>query len=47
MASATGLQVEMDSVRAISLFLGTVIACTISGALATRRLKAADPAELF
>ncbi len=47
MSSLTGLPIEMDLLRAFSVFLGTVIACALSGALATRRLAAADPADLF
>lgn len=47
MSNATGLPVTMDFVRAATVFIGTVVACTISGAFATRRLKSADPAELF
>lgn len=45
--AAAGLPVGMDSTRAILVFVGTLIACTISGAIATRRLAAADPADLF
>jgi putative ABC transport system permease protein len=29
------------------VLIGTVVICVLSGALATRRLAAADPAELF
>ncbi len=47
MSHATGLPVAMDFARALMVFFGTIIACTASGALATRRLKSADPAELF
>jgi putative ABC transport system permease protein len=47
MAQATGLPVEMTPLRALLVFVGTVAACAASGALATRRLRAADPAELF
>lgn len=47
MAGATGLPVEMTLVRASAVFLGTIAACAISGAIATRRLAGADPAELF
>lgn len=43
----TNLPVSMDVSRAILVFLGTLAACTISGAIATRRLAGADPAELF
>ena len=45
--AAAGLPVGMDSTRAILVFVGTLIACTISGAIATRRLVGADPADLF
>lgn len=37
----------MTTGRAVSVFLGTLVACTISGMLAIRRLRAADPADLF
>lgn len=46
-AGATGLPVAMDAGRAAMVFAGTIAACTLSGALATRRLRAADPADLF
>ncbi|MEO1140111.1 MAG: FtsX-like permease family protein, partial [Pseudomonadota bacterium] len=44
---ATGLPVEMGMDRALAVFLGTLLACVISGAIATRRLAGADPADLF
>lgn len=47
MASATGLPIEMDLPRALGVLIGTIVACTLSGAIATRRLAAADPADLF
>lgn len=47
MAQATSLPVVMTPERAALVFFGTVLACAASGALATRRLRAADPAELF
>jgi len=47
MAAVTGLPVEMDTVRVVSVFVGTLLACTMSGAIATRRLAGADPADLF
>ena len=47
LSAVTGLPVSMDASRAILVFLGTLAACTISGALATRRLAGADPADLF
>src|SRR5690606_27969937 len=33
MAGATGLPVEMDAVRALAVFFGTIAACSLSGAL--------------
>lgn len=45
--SATGLPVMMDAARPIAVFLGTIASCSISGAIATRRLASADPADLF
>ncbi|WP_223428917.1 ABC transporter permease DevC [Tateyamaria pelophila] len=45
--AVTGLPVEMEAARAVFVFFGTLIACTLSGAIATRRLAAADPADLF
>lgn len=47
LVSFTGLPVEMDAGRAILVFLGTLSACSLSGAIATRRLAVADPADLF
>lgn len=47
LVAATGLPVEMDVGRALLVFFGTLAACTISGAIATRRLAHADPADLF
>jgi putative ABC transport system permease protein len=47
LVAATGLPVEMDTGRALLVFFGTLAACTISGAIATRRLAHADPADLF
>lgn len=47
MSGATGLPVDMGADRALAVFLGTIAACTVSGAVATRRLAGADPAELF
>lgn len=47
MASATGLPIAMDLPRAVGVLVGTIAACTLSGAIATRRLAAADPADLF
>ncbi len=47
MSGLTGLPIEMDTVRSLVVFVGTLLACTLSGAIATRRLAAADPADLF
>jgi putative ABC transport system permease protein len=46
-SSATGLPIAMDASRALLVLAGTIVMCTISGAIATRRLAAADPADLF
>ncbi|MBV6658423.1 MAG: FtsX-like permease family protein [Devosiaceae bacterium] len=43
----TGLPLGMDVMTAVLVFVGTVAACTLSGALATRRLASANPADLF
>jgi putative ABC transport system permease protein len=47
LVAVTGLPVEMEAGRAILVFLGTLAACSLSGAIATRRLVSADPADLF
>jgi len=47
MSAATGLPIEMDPQRIIMVFIGTLVACIISGAIATLRLVGADPADLF
>jgi putative ABC transport system permease protein len=46
-SKATFLPIAMTAERAIKVFLLTVLMCGASGAIATRRLQAADPAELF
>jgi putative ABC transport system permease protein len=46
-AAQTGLPMELTAARAGAVLLGTVLMCTLAGALATRRLARADPAELF
>ncbi|QFT82014.1 FtsX-like permease family protein [Roseovarius sp. THAF27] len=45
--SLTGLPITMTGTRALMVFVGTIVACAASGALAARRLQTADPAELF
>lgn len=47
MNKATGLPLTMTGSMAIMVFVGTLVACALSGAIATRRLAAADPADLF
>lgn len=47
MAAATTLPLAMTGAMGTQVFVGTVLACALSGAIATRRLAAADPADLF
>ncbi len=47
LGSMTGLPIEMGIDRVLQVFVGTLLACGISGMIATRRLAAADPADLF
>jgi putative ABC transport system permease protein len=47
LAAKTGLPLAMSSMRAVAVFTGTVAASALSGALATRKLGASDPADLF
>jgi putative ABC transport system permease protein len=44
---ATLLPIAMNFHRAISVFLLTTFICCIAGATAVRKLKAADPADIF
>lgn len=46
-AQATALPIAMNASRAAFVFALTLLMCIASGAIATRRLQAADPAELF
>jgi putative ABC transport system permease protein len=46
-SAAVGLPVAMDAARLVGVLLGTIAMCTLSGAIATRRLARAEPAELF
>jgi putative ABC transport system permease protein len=43
----TALPVYLTLLRAIGVFLLTLVMCTISGAIATRKLQSADPADIF
>lgn len=46
-AAVTGLPVAMTPGRAALVFVGTVVLSAISGAIATRKLARANPADLF
>jgi putative ABC transport system permease protein len=46
-ARATALPIYMTVARAITVLILTVIMCGLSGAIATRKLQAADPADMF
>jgi putative ABC transport system permease protein len=37
----------MTMARAVTVLILTIIMCTISGAIATRKLQSADPADMF
>ncbi|MDD1416725.1 ABC transporter permease DevC [Dolichospermum sp. ST_con] len=45
--NATNLPIYMTLARALTVFLMTVIMCTLSGTVATARLQSADPADMF
>ena len=47
MGKLTTLPLAMTPGMAASVFVGTVVFSALSGAVATRRLAAADPADLF
>ncbi|EKD61208.1 MAG: DevC protein [uncultured bacterium] len=47
MKAATTLPLAMTPGVAVMVFFGTLAACSISGAIATRKLASADPADLF
>ncbi|BDA68885.1 DevC protein [Calothrix sp. PCC 7716] len=44
---ATALPIQMDTDRAILVLILTILMCIISGFVAVRRLRKAEPAELF
>ena len=46
-ADATRLPLDMSTGSALGVFLLTVTMCAVSGIMALRKLKAADPAEVF
>ncbi|MFN4156645.1 MAG: FtsX-like permease family protein [Paracoccaceae bacterium] len=47
MGKVTTLPLAMTPGMAVTVFVGTVVFSILSGAIATRRLAAADPADLF
>ncbi|MGL5831667.1 MAG: ABC transporter permease DevC [Waterburya sp.] len=46
-AMATTLPIVMPLARAVVVLVLTIIMCAISGAIATRKLQSADPADIF
>ncbi|MBD2018919.1 FtsX-like permease family protein [Leptolyngbya sp. FACHB-36] len=46
-ATATMLPVGMTLNRAVNVFVLTVVMCSVSGAIAMRKLRSADPADVF
>ncbi len=46
-AMGTALPLVMPVSRAIFVLLLTIIMCTVSGGIATRKLQSADPADIF
>jgi len=44
---ATNLPIVMSLARAVMVLILTIIMCCISGAIAVRKLQAADPADIF
>ncbi|MBE9095403.1 ABC transporter permease DevC [Tychonema sp. LEGE 07203] len=45
--SATSLPMYMTVGKAVTVFVMTVVMCSLSGAIAVRKLQAADPADIF
>lgn len=46
-AKATALPIHMTISRAVIVLILTIIMCLVSGAIATRKLHSADPADMF
>ncbi|MEB3336248.1 MAG: ABC transporter permease DevC [Leptolyngbyaceae bacterium] len=46
-AKATALPIYMTATRAFTVLVLTLIMCGMSGAIATRKLQSADPADMF
>lgn len=45
--AATALPITMPLARVILVFVLNIVMCSVSGAIATRKLQAADPADMF
>ena len=45
--NATNLPLFMTVSRAITVLILTIIMCAISGGIATKKLRSADPADIF
>jgi len=45
--NATNLPMYMTAMRGLEVLILTIIMCGISGAIATRKLQSADPADMF
>lgn len=45
--AATGLPLELTSERAVFVLILTLLMCCISGAIALRKVRSADPADVF
>ena len=45
--AATMLPIAMTSRRAITVLILTIVMCSVSGAIAMRKLRTADPADIF
>ncbi|VEP13247.1 DevC protein [Hyella patelloides LEGE 07179] len=46
-AAATALPIFLPASRAVTVLILTIVMCGISGAVATRKLQSADPADIF
>ena len=46
-AAATALPIFLPVSRAVTVLIMTIVMCSISGAIATRKLQSADPADIF
>lgn len=46
-AAATALPLALPASRAVTVLIMTILMCSISGAVATRKLQSADPADIF